>query len=125
MGKSSNRKLTLEDKKQLASREGELVVSFVFDGRLHTRTHQFNAGEIARMKEMCVTHGDEAADQVLWRMAVRNSGWFAENVLAVAGKAYVLKHHKNAPAEAAKMKTVFETPAPTYADLLKGEDNAA
>jgi len=95
MGKQSrNRANRAADKDVIAKSEGELRVSFVFDGQVHIRTHQMNAGEIAHMKELCVNFGDEAAEQLIWRQAVRNSGWFAENVLAVAGQAYVLKHHK-------------------------------
>jgi hypothetical protein len=73
---------------------------------------------MTRMKEMCVEVGDAASDQVVWRLAVRNAGWFAENVLAVAGQAYVLRHNKNAAEEQKKMQTVFDTPAATYKDVL-------
>jgi len=123
--RAEQKRFRLSDHEQLAQAEGELVVSFIFDGQVHKRTHQFNAQEIARLKEMCVEAGDAAADQVLWRLAVRNAGWFAENVLAVAGKAYVLRHHVNAKEEEQKMQTVFDTPAPTYSDLLKAESKLA
>lgn len=110
MGKQSrNRAARAVDKDILAQAEGELRVSFVFDGQLHVRTHHMNAGEIAHMKELCESNGDEAAEQLIWRQAVRNSGWFAENVLAVAGKAYVLKHHKPSVQEVPTIPaTVFD-----------------
>lgn len=114
MGKQRrNRALRAADKDVIAQAEGELRVSFVFDGQVHVRTHQMNAGEIQHMKDLCRDHGDAAAEQLIWRQAVRNSGWFAENVLAVAGQAYVLKHHR----PVVPQQTVFDKGAQTMQDI--------
>jgi hypothetical protein len=91
VGRASNRKA---QRAQLHQTEGTLKVSFVFDGKERSYVHQFKAEELRHMKELCATHGDAAADQVVWKMAVRYGGYFAENALARAALDYIAKHYK-------------------------------
>jgi hypothetical protein len=90
MGKISKR----IQRRQAANPEGRITVTFTFDGMTHQREHFLTQDEVAHMKQLCKDHGEIAADQIVWRQAVRYAGYFAENVLAVAGQSYVLKHHK-------------------------------
>lgn len=91
MGRASNRKA---QRAQLLETEGTLKVSFIFDGKRREHVHQFKAEELQHMKELCATHGDAAAEQVIWKMAVRYGGYFAENVIARSALEYVGKHYK-------------------------------
>jgi len=91
MGRASSRKA---QRAQLLETEGTLKVSFVFDGKRREYVHQFKAEELQHMKELCAEHGDAAADQVVWKMAVRYGSYFAENALARAALDYIGKHYK-------------------------------
>jgi len=91
VGRASSRKA---QRAQLLETEGTLKVSFVFDGKRREYVHQFKAEELQHMKELCAEHGDAAADQVVWKMAVRYGSYFAENALARAALDYIGKHYK-------------------------------
>lgn len=73
--------------------EGKWVIKFVFDGKLYTKSHQLSSSEVKHMKELCVQFGDEAAQQVIWRAAIKGVGTVSENIMAQAGLDYVKQHH--------------------------------
>ena len=120
MGKASTRKQTRRDKIAISQTEGTMTVSFVFDGKTYERQHQMKAGEVQHMKDLCREHGDAAADQVIWKMAVRYSGFFAENVVALAGKEYCDKHFKGPKGTAFNVFSEARAPL-TYQDLVAAE----
>ncbi len=123
MGKASTRKQTRRDKLANSQTEGTITVSFVFDGKYYGRQHQMRAGEIAHMKELCREHGDAAADQVIWKMAVRYSGFFAENVVALAGKEYCDRNYLGP--KGAAWNVFSEAAAPvSYQDLIALEESS-
>ena len=117
MGRASSRKA---QRAQLLETEGTLKVSFVFDGKRREYVHQFKAEEVQHMKELCAEHGDAAADQVVWKMAVRYGGYFAENALARAALDYIGKHYKG---ERKMNPNVLElgSSGTSYSDLVKAE----
>ena len=117
MGRASSRKA---QRAQLLETEGTLKVSFVFDGKRREYVHQFKAEEVQHMKELCAEHGDAAADQVVWKMAVRYGGYFAENALARAALDYIGKHFKG---ERKMNPNVLElgSSGTSYSDLVKAE----
>ena len=121
MGKASNRK---KDRITLTENEGALTVSFIFAGKLYKKTHQFTHSELEHMKTLCAEHGDAAANQVVWKMATRYGGYFAENVLAQAGSEYVAAHFKGPRAIPANVLASLDAGANglTYADFVKHED---
>ena len=121
MGKASNRK---KDRIELNENEGALVVSFIFAGKLYKKTHQFNNSELEHMKTLCAEHGDAAANQVVWKMATRYGGYFAENVLAQAGSEYVAAYFKGPRTIPAHVLASLDDGANglTYADLVKHEE---
>lgn len=120
MGRASNRKA---QRAQLLQTEGTLKVSFIFDGKERSYVHQFKAEELQHMKELCATHGDAAANQVVWKMAVRYGGYFAENALARAALDYIAKHYKG---ERTVNPNVLEVGSNgvSYEDLVAAEDGA-
>lgn len=89
-----------------AKDEGKWKVTFVFDGKTYTKTHQLSEFEVKHMKDLCVTHGDLAADQLIWRAAVKGVGMVSENVMAQAGLDYVASHHKRFVGEAANQTPI-------------------
>lgn len=117
MGRASNRKA---QRAQLLQTEGTLKVSFIFDGKERSYVHQFKAAELQHMKELCATHGDAAANQAIWKMAVRYGGYFAENALARAALDYIAKHYKG---ERTVNPNVLElgSPGVSYEDLVAAE----
>jgi hypothetical protein len=99
MGKASNRKklgplLANSQKMTIATNEGTIMVSFVFDGVQYSKKHQLTASEIHHMKQLCREHGDLAADQMIWKVAVRGMGLVAENIMAKAALDYIKKYYK-------------------------------
>lgn len=120
MGRASNRKA---QRAQLLQTEGTLKVSFIFDGKERSYVHQFKAEELQHMKELCATHGDAAANQVVWKMAVRYGGYFAENALARAALDYIAKHYKG---ERTVNPNVLEVGSNgvSYEDLVAAEQAA-
>jgi hypothetical protein len=74
--------------------EGKIKVSFTFDGVTYVNTHQMTGQELKHMKDLCVEFGDDAADQMIWKVAIRGMGLVGENIMAKAGLAYVKKHYK-------------------------------
>ena len=93
MGKASSRK-NVAKLQASNTNEGAVVVSFVFDGKLYTNRHQLTASEMKHMKDLCVEFGDSAADQMLWKVAIRGTGLVAENIMAKAALDYIKKHYK-------------------------------
>lgn len=79
---------------KLPTNEGTIFVSFVFDGITYTNRHQLTASEMRHMKDLCRSHGDTAADQMIWKVAIRGTGMVAENIMAKAALAYIKKHYK-------------------------------
>jgi hypothetical protein len=77
-----------------AAEEGKWSIKFVFDGKLYTKTHQLSSSEVKHMKNLCVQFGDEAAQQVIWRAAIKGVGTVSENIMAQAGLDYVKAHYK-------------------------------
>lgn len=73
--------------------EGKWKVKFTFDGKCYEKTHQLSAFEIQHMKELAAKFGDLAADQLIWKVAVKGIGVVSENVIAQAGLDYVKSHH--------------------------------
>lgn len=120
MGRASNRK---QQRAQLLQTEGTLKVSFIFDGKERSYVHQFKAEELRHMKELCAEHGDAAANQVVWKMAVRYGGYFAENALARAALDYIAKHYKG---ERTVNPNVLELGSNdvSYEDLVKAEQTS-
>ena len=96
--------------------EGKWKITFVFDGKLYTRTHRLSAGEIKHMKDLCVQFGDEASGQIVWRAAIKGVGVVSENVMADAGKDFVAKHYKGPQGPASDGKKSV-----TYEDLARSE----
>lgn len=95
MGRASSRKhFRNQQLEKLLPNEGTLEVSFVFGGKKFTRKHQATASEIKHMKDLCRNHGDEAANQMIWKVNVRGASLFAENVVAEAAMDYVKKNWK-------------------------------
>ena len=95
MGRSSSKKRNVRsESERLLPNEGTLTVSFIFGGKQFLRQHQCSASEIKHMKDLCREHGDEAADQLIWKLNVRGSGKFAESVVAEAALDYVRKNWK-------------------------------
>lgn len=88
MGKASNRK------KGINPNEGLVTVSFTFDGITHVNRHQLSAQEMKHMKELCVEYGDLAADQMVWKIAIRGMTMVAENIFAKAALMFIKKHYK-------------------------------
>lgn len=127
MGKASSKKQTRRDKIAHSQIEGTLEVSFLFDGKTYYRQHQLTAREIAHMKELCRDHGEAAADQVVWKMAVRYSGFFAENVVALAGKEYCDANFKGPQSSIGSLLSnpAGAGPTPTYVDLVAAEEAEA
>lgn len=74
--------------------EGLIAVSFVFDGKKYENFHQMTASEMKHMKDLCRDHGDLAADQMIWRTAIRGTGMVAENIMARAALDYIKKNYK-------------------------------
>lgn len=72
--------------------EGLLYVSFVFDGQVYRKQHQFDAAEIELMKQHVLDHGDQAADTALFRSAIWYAGRAAENLIAKAALEYMKLH---------------------------------
>jgi hypothetical protein len=108
MGKASRIK---KERNFAGLTEGEFTVSFVFDNKLHHKRHQLTAFEIKHMKDLCTEHGDFAADQMIWRTAVKGIGVVAENIMAKAAQDYIKGHFKGRYSE------VFETGAETAKEL--------
>jgi len=75
-----------------APTEGLLYVSFVFDGQIYRKQHQFAESEVALMKQHVVDHGDQAADTALFRSAIWYAGRAAENLIAKAALEYMKLH---------------------------------
>lgn len=73
--------------------EGLFKCSFTFGGERYEYQHQLTRAEVVHMQELCKTHGDEAASQVVWRAAIRGIGMVAENILAKAALDYIKKNH--------------------------------
>lgn len=57
--------------KSLQEPEGKWKMSFTLGGRTYTKSHVFNPGEIKHMKDLCIEFGDEAANQIIWRAAIK------------------------------------------------------
>lgn len=105
MGRASSRKALLRASKEtLRPDEGKLFVSFVFGGKIFTRTHQSTASELKHMRDLCKEYGDEAADQLIWKVHVKGARDFAAAVVAEAALEYIRKNHKP--------KVVVENPLP-------------
>lgn len=129
MGRSSNRK---QASKLLANtlEEGKLVVSFTFDGRIYQRQHSLTAFEIKKMKEHLNLVGDQAANEMVWKMAIKCAGVFGENVLAQSALDYLKVHkipkegHGQQVEESAPKPTVFDAPSPMAEEVFdNGEDS--
>lgn len=127
MGKASNRR---KQSKLLANtlEEGKLVVYFTFDGKEYKRQHSLTAFEIRKMKEHLHQVGDQAANELVWKMAIKCAGVFAENVLAQSALDY-LKVHKipkeghGLPPDLEPVKTVFDSLPEVEEVFDNGEDS--
>ena len=128
-GKPSNRasnrasKNIIKHKKTSAlhrqSEEGLLSVQFSFDGKKYSRRHQLTIMEVQHMKQTLEEFGDAAREQLIWQMAVKFCGQFAENVLAQAALEYIKQYHK--PKEPVVVEsTVFDPPPPKQLTMDEG-----
>lgn len=107
MGKSSTRKL--ERRKflqEIVSTEGKFQVSFIFDGKLYTTSHQLTSFEVRHMKDLCIQHGDVAADQIIWKTAVKGIGMVAENLLAKAALEFIKTKYRPTVAAALPVEDI-------------------
>lgn len=98
MGKASREKRGREIlQSTIKAQEGKFTVHFVFDGKVYERTHQLTGFEVSHMKTLCRNHGDQAADQLVWRTAVKGIGMVAENCMAKAAMDYIASHRVEPP----------------------------
>lgn len=72
--------------------EGVFKVEFTFDGKKYARKHSLSPSEMKLMKDLCRDHGDQAADQIVWRAAVKGCSMLAEGVISQAGYEYQRDH---------------------------------
>lgn len=99
MGRASRKKVHLNKAKLEQSlavqSEGTIRVSFVFAGKMYAHSHQLSGSELKNMKQMLEDHGDDAAQQMVWRMCFKNAAIMAENVTAQAARDYIATHFKH------------------------------
>lgn len=93
---------------KLVPKEGLIHVSFNFDGKQYKRSHQLSQFELATLKEMLATHGEQTANTVISKAAIQNTAILAENVLAVAFLEYINRHHKVVEVEQAEPITMVQ-----------------
>lgn len=111
--KHSARMQSLANRHRLPTDEGKWRISFVFDGQNYSRSHQLTESEIKHMKDLCAEFGDAAADQIIWRAAIKGVAMVSEALMSQAGLDYVKKEYKGPAGPASDGKTEV-----TYLDVV-------
>jgi len=102
---------------KFSATEGKWKITFVFDGVEYKKTHQLSQQEVKHMKDLCTEFGDVAADQIIWRAAIKGVGMVSEALIAQAGKDFVQKHHAGATGPASGEVSVCAATYDTLAAL--------